>query len=312
MGSIIYRPKGRAAEYAPWAANIFVGCSNDCEYCYCKKGVLGHGMGQKTPQLKKPFQLTHKQVLFSKDCEAARKLAFITGCAKAADVFDKELERYRDKIMAAGKGIFFTFSSDPCLLEPVNTFHTFMRCALMAIGIDSDDVPPDYMPPIPVTLLTKRADWIDTEDGQRLLKAGGKYLCVGFTLTGRDDLEPNASPNMERVEAMRRIHDMGVHTFASIEPVIDLDCSLDMIKATLGFCDEYKIGLESGAKHNKKPITLEGVVQFVEDVQKVVAEKAPQAKIYWKDSITKKVDGLVKYSEQVVDAGYNIFAEGVK
>ena len=142
------------------------------------------------------------------------------------------------------------------------------------------------------------------------MKAGGQNLCVGFTLTGRDDLEPNASPNMARVEAMRKVHEYGVHTFASVEPVIDLDDSLEMIKATLGFCDEYKIGLESGMKHNRKPITVEGLVQFVEDVQRLVAEKAPTAKIYWKESITQKVDGLVKFSENVVDASYNIFAEG--
>ena len=134
-------------------------------------------------------------------------------------------------------------------------------------------------------------------------------LCIGFTLTGRDDLEPYASPNMKRVEAMKRVKGYGVHTFASIEPVIDLDDSLEMIKATLGFCDVYKIGLESGKKHNRKPITLDGIVQFVNDVQKVVDAKSPQSKIYWKDSITRKVNGLCQYSEHVVGAEYNIFAE---
>jgi hypothetical protein len=144
--------------------------------------------------------------------------------------------------------------------------------------------------------------------GHRLLVNGGKNLCVGFTLTGRDDLEPNASTNQQRVEAMAKVKDYGVHTFASIEPVIDLDESLDMVKATLGFCDVYKIGLESGHKHNKKPITLDGIVKFVDDVQKVVAEKSPKARIYWKDSITSKVNGLIRYSSQVVDASHNIFA----
>ena len=310
MGSIVYQPKGKAREYAPWAANIFVGCSNDCVYCYCKKGVLGHGMGQARPQLKKPFQVDSDPVYGG--TAHSRMMDFIVGCNKAVIAYKRELERYRQKILADGRGIFFTFSSDPCLQKPVDTFETFMRCALYALGCDEKGERFNDLDPIPVTILTKRTEWTKGVGGYRLMKAGGRNLCVGFTLTGRDDLEPNASPNMERVEAMRKCHEYGVRTFASIEPVIDLDDSLEMIKATLGFCDEYKIGLESGTKHNKKPITLDGIVQFVDDVQKVVAEKAPKAKIYWKDSITKKVDGLVKYSEQVVDASYNIFAEGVK
>lgn len=37
----IYQPKGRAGEYADLAANIYVGCSNHCSYCYAK-GILGY------------------------------------------------------------------------------------------------------------------------------------------------------------------------------------------------------------------------------------------------------------------------------
>ena len=309
MGKIVYQPAGKAREYAPWAANIFVGCSNDCEYCYCKKGVLGHGMGQKIPQLKKEFQLTAKDVKFKNDCDASRKLAFIVGCSKAVQVFEKELDKYRDRIMADGRGIFFTFSSDPCLQQPVDTFYTFMRCAYIALGCNEDGSRRNDLPPVPVTMLTKRSEWVYGIGGHRLLVNGGKNLCVGFTLTGRDDLEPNASTNMQRVEAMAKVKEYGVHTFASIEPVIDLDDSLEMIKATLGFCDVYKIGLESGKKHNKKPITTDGIVQFVNDVQEIVAAKAPKSRIYWKDSIRNKVDGRVQYSVQVVNASHNIFAE---
>jgi len=31
---IIYEPKGKAREYAPYAANIYIGCDNGCKYCY--------------------------------------------------------------------------------------------------------------------------------------------------------------------------------------------------------------------------------------------------------------------------------------
>lgn len=32
--SIIYKPKGRAGEYADWAANLYIGCQHHCAYCY--------------------------------------------------------------------------------------------------------------------------------------------------------------------------------------------------------------------------------------------------------------------------------------
>ena len=34
---IIYKPRGRAAEYSEYAANLYVGCAHACRYCYCPK-----------------------------------------------------------------------------------------------------------------------------------------------------------------------------------------------------------------------------------------------------------------------------------
>ena len=55
MNKAIYKPKGKAGEYARFACNFYVGCSNDCSYCYCKKGVLGHSMGGTEVKLEKCF-----------------------------------------------------------------------------------------------------------------------------------------------------------------------------------------------------------------------------------------------------------------
>lgn len=33
----IYKPRGKAAEYAEYALNIYTGCSHKCFYCYCPK-----------------------------------------------------------------------------------------------------------------------------------------------------------------------------------------------------------------------------------------------------------------------------------
>ena len=32
--SIIYKPKGKAREYSPLAANLYLGCNHGCKYCY--------------------------------------------------------------------------------------------------------------------------------------------------------------------------------------------------------------------------------------------------------------------------------------
>ena len=32
--SIIYQPKGKAREYSPLAANLYLGCNHGCKYCY--------------------------------------------------------------------------------------------------------------------------------------------------------------------------------------------------------------------------------------------------------------------------------------
>jgi len=39
MLKVIYQPKGRAAEYNPWAANLYRGCGHNCEYCYAPSAL---------------------------------------------------------------------------------------------------------------------------------------------------------------------------------------------------------------------------------------------------------------------------------
>ena len=124
-------------------------------------------------------------------------------------------------------------------------------------------------------VLTKRADWLHHSAVQNALSHKG-LISVGFTLTGRDDLEPGASSNMERVHAMVELHNAGIGTWASIEPVIDPGLSFAMIVETLGFCDHYKIGILSG----KKEYTPQQIRDFVAKVQSL-----GHTSVYWKESL---------------------------
>ena len=241
----IYRPEGAAAEYSKIAAGFYVGCPNGCDYCYLKKGPTSGTLGGSNVELKKGLKSE----------------------ADAVEIFFKELFGgtggvVRPEILR--DGLFFTFTTDPGLPE---TFYLFAAVILETVKLQ-----------VPIHFLTKMTGWMESDIWEDLLSIPEtkEYLVIGFTLTGRDDLEPGASTNQERVIAVKKCHDLGFKTFASIEPVIDYDRSLAMIKESVGSVDLFKVGLESHRKYDK-----EEVLRFVEDLAALPEKPC----IYLKDSI---------------------------
>jgi DNA repair photolyase len=213
-GKAIYNPSGKAGEYAEWACNFYVGCSSGCTYCYLRKGILATAMGGNTPTLKKCFKNEEH----------------------ALEVFKKELQANLPELQK--HGLFFSFATDPMLPET----HNLTKSAVAICQGNN----------IPVKILTKRVEF-----AYNCLWTGFLYadkIAFGFTLTGHDELEPNASTNAERIKAMRKLHEAGFKTWASIEPVIDFENSKEMMHKTAAFCDLYKIGLQSGKKYDKNKL----------------------------------------------------------
>jgi DNA repair photolyase len=238
----IYKPKGSALEYSEWACNFHVGCSNGCSYCYLKKGRGAKVLGGNVPTLKKCF----------KDEK------------HAIEVFKKELAKNLPELKE--HGIFFSFTTDPMLKETVAlTLDAVYECR------END---------VPVKILTKSVEHMDW-----FIHECNKYcfdlsrIAIGCTLTGHDELEPNASPNQKRIEYLKICKDYGFKTFASIEPIIDMKSSSKMIREAKGICDHFKIGLESGKKFDSTEVRLwiNFTNQFIGDT----------GTIYWKDSIIK-------------------------
>jgi len=124
-----------------------------------------------------------------------------------------------------------------------------------------------------------------------------QWIAFGFTLTGHDELESNASTNEERIEAMKRLHDAGFKTWASIEPVIDFESAREMIVKTMDYCDLYKIGLLSGKKYDK-----EDLATFI---HAVLFWKIP---VYFKDSLLQQT-GIIREDlpTNCVGRDYNMF-----
>ena len=268
MNKAIYMPKGKAGEYAKYACNFYIGCSNDCAYCYCKKGILGHAMGKPQAKLKKCF----------KD----KNNAYGTFIRELHDNYP-ELHQH---------GIFFTFTSDPLLPE---TQELTNAAVLYAVSNN-----------VPCQILTKRADF-------NVLLSFDYFkdkIAYGFTLTGRDELEPGASPNLDRIEKMRTLHEKGFKTFASIEPIINLESSYNMIDLSINYCDLYKIGLMSG----KRDYTPQQVGKFMLKVHTLI--KNHNCKVYWKDSVWQYIkanretfNSLARLAglKNIVNSDYNIF-----
>jgi DNA repair photolyase len=82
-----------------------------------------------------------------------------------------------------------------------------------------------------------------------VFKTFGPRIKVGATLTFSTaaaarsaEIEPFAAPPAERLEMLRVLHEAGVRTWASIEPVIDPAESLRIMEESLPFVDAYKIG----------------------------------------------------------------------
>lgn len=235
---IIYRPAGKAGEYSPWAANFYNGCIHNCEYCYCNNGLLAETLGGMNVRLKKT--LVNEPNAFA--------------------IFCKELDKYKDDIIKDGS-LHFNFVSDPCLPQ---TIGLNWKCIAYALSQE-----------VPVQVLTKRADWLDHPAVQSALSYH-ELLKVGFTLTGRDDLEPKASPNLDRIAAMRELYNAGIITWVSCEPIIEPQRSLEMIELSIDCCCHYKIGILSG----KKSYSSQDIRDFV------TAVKALNPKdVAWKNSL---------------------------
>lgn len=67
------------------------------------------------------------------------------------------------------------------------------------------------------------------------------------TLTSTDDAfsqkwERGAALPADRMETLKAFHDRGIFTWVSLEPTLDCESSLDIIKRTHEYIDLYKIG----------------------------------------------------------------------
>lgn len=256
---ILSKPKGNAEEYGRWSVNPYIGCPHGCLYCYLKSGPSGGYLGHPKAVLKKG----------------------IVNENHAYHLAMAEILENRDQIIRDG-GLFMTFTSDPMCEQCRKTFWP-----IIVSSVQED---------VPVMVLTKSGDFWNCEEYYwlRSLTEQRSLAAFGWTLTGHDELEPNAMNNDQRIASMDIIGSEGFHVWASIEPVIDFDASFRMIQQALDAgCEHFKIGLMTkNTKVCRKGFTLGGKTfepydlaeccQFVDYVMDLTADRAT---VYWKQSV---------------------------
>lgn len=279
-GKTLYNPQGRSGEYSQWAINFYNGCTGGCEYCYNKRFPL---LSAPKPTLKACF----------KDEQDALKTA------------EKEIMQNKWDIIHDG-GVFLSFVSDPMSPETIMaTMGIIQFCSAMV---------QDYQA-IPVSILTKRADFVLNEDSIHSKRfkcvirpfennAYSKDIAFGFTLTGHDEMEPGCSSNADRIKAMKILHDNGFRTWTSIEPIIEFRSSLEMIRACAPFCDHFKVGLRTDKKFE---CSTDEFVNFVNGIRETVNRTG--STVYFKRSIRDLVGGGYIIGTNFVEEGFNIFTQ---
>lgn len=100
--------------------------------------------------------------------------------------------------------------------------------------------------------LKKRLVAVLTKGGERCLrdldvfKSFGNRFKIGTTLTLFDEqqkiIEPNAATTSERINTLKTLYENNIKTWVSIEPVIDPEQSIELIKQTIPFTHHFKVG----------------------------------------------------------------------
>jgi DNA repair photolyase len=258
---LIYVPKGKAREYSPYALNIYLACSHRCEYCYAPR------CRWQTAEeyFKKPYPRSG----------IAEKLA-------------DELK----KGPAPKEQVLLSFIGD-VYCDTYDENQATRECLEVLLKHR-----------VPVAILTK--------GGNRCLrdidifKKFGDHIQIGTTLTfdnSADSLqwERGAAVPSERLEVLKTLHDAGIKTFASFEPVIKPMQSLALMKKGLDCIDTYKIGKLNNYKGLDKKIDW---TDFL--VKSLELLRAKGKSVYIKQDLRKAAPDVFLFESEVSADKHNV------
>jgi DNA repair photolyase len=186
----------------------------------------------------------------------------------------RSLERDAQRIRGDDREILVTFSSDP--YQPLETKLGTTRKAIQILI--------NYG--LRVMILTKggmRAardfDLLEAYDRCRF----GTSM-VFTNQTDASQWEPNAPPVADRIRAMNQAHRRGIKTWVCLEPVIDPDQALDLIKMLHPVVGHWKVGILSYRKLSR-PVNW---IRFREAARKLLDSLG--ADYHLKQSLAERKD----------------------
>lgn len=202
MANVVYKPRGAALEYAPWASNVYQGCDNGCLYCYAPR-VLH--------QKKEDFH----------ECKGVRQGYF------------ERLERECKDNKQAGKQVLLCFTSDPYQEQEKKLGATRRAVQLLHQGGAN------------VTILTKCPS-LALRDLDILIP-GRDVIATTLTFTPRSwakslEWEPDAELPHQRIIAMEVFRQHDFEVWVSMEPVIEPEETLELIRLTRETFSHFKVG----------------------------------------------------------------------
>ncbi|MFC2013754.1 radical SAM protein [Chloroflexota bacterium] len=126
--------------------------------------------------------------------------------------------------------VLLCFTCDP--YQPINELHGLTRQAITILRRNG----------FYVTILTKGGKRAERDFD--LLRPGDEFATTLTFLDEQKSLrwEPGAAPPEERIESLRKAHELGIKTWASLEPVIEPTESIEIIRQTHSFVDLFKVG----------------------------------------------------------------------
>ena len=166
-------------EYGDYTVNHVQGCSHGCKYpCYAM--MLAKRFG--------------KAKTYEEWCEPAL-------VSNALEILDKEIPRLKDKIQS----VQLCFTTDPFMYgyDEVKDMSLKIIQKLNDAGIKCTALTKGLLP----IELARMAS--ENEYGITLISLNEQF---------RGEIEPNAAPYVQRIEALQALHNAGCKTWVSIEP----------------------------------------------------------------------------------------------
>lgn len=222
----IYKPKGKAREYSPLAANIYKGCDHGCLYCY-------------VPGMFKQFNKNYNH-----------------GDVQIKPGFIEQLKK--DCIKLKNKNqVLICFSGDPYCMA--NDEHRETRKSLLILL--ENEIPVRILTKGGMRCLQDIE--IFKQFGKNI-SIGATLTFINESDSKK--WEPGAALPEERMKTLKILHENNIKTWASLEPVIDTKQSLELMGKTIDFIDEYKIGKLNNYKDLDKKINWSIFLQSAIDI----------------------------------------------